>query len=92
METIVRELIRDSIKHYDCLEDLLWEFTEKINQESMADLLQVITFDAILDYLDSKNIYYKGSSVYDVANLYMLVLAKEILLQDFPKVYSEVKE
>ena len=91
MEDIVRELIRESIKEYDCVEDLLWEFTEKINQESMVDLMQVITFEAILDYLDSKNIYHKGSSVYDVANLYILVLAKEILEKDFPKLYSDVK-
>jgi hypothetical protein len=90
MENIVRELIRDSIKDHDCVDDLLWEFTEKINQESMADLLQVLTFDAILDYLDSKSVYYKGGSVFDVANLYILILAKEILEKDFPKLYSDV--
>ena len=67
------------------------EFTERIDEDAITDLLQVISFDSIMDYLDSKNVYYKGSPVIDVANLYILILSKDILEKEFPKLYSEVK-
>jgi hypothetical protein len=91
MEEIIKDIIRESIKNYDCIEDLLWEFTYMLDEDAITDLIQVITFDSIMDYLDSKNVYYKGSPVIDVANLYILILSKDILEKEFPKLYSEVK-
>jgi hypothetical protein len=91
MEDIVRELIRDSIKHHDCLEDLLWEFTEKIDADSICDLLQIVTVEEIYNYLERRNEHYQGHKIINVVNLYVLVMAKEILEKDFPKLYSEVK-
>jgi len=91
MEEIIKDIIRESIKNYDCIEDLLWEFTYMLDEDAITDLIQVITFDSIMDYLDSKNVYYKGSPVLDVANLYILILSKDILEKEFPKLYSEVK-
>jgi len=89
MEEIIKDIIRESIKKYDCIEDLLWEFTYMLDEDAITDLIQVITFDSIMDYLDSKNVYYKGSPVLDVANLYILILSKDILEKEFPKLYSE---
>jgi hypothetical protein len=92
MEEIIKDIIRESIKKYDCIEDLLWsEFIYMIDEDAITDLKQVITFDSIMDYLDSKNVYYKGSPVIDVANLYILILSKDILEKEFPKLYSDFK-
>ena len=92
MEEIIKDIIRKSIKSYDCIEDLLWsEFIYMLDEDAVTDLMQVITFDSIMDYLDSKNVYYKGSPVIDVANLYILILSKDILEKEFPKLYSDFK-
>jgi len=92
MEKIISDLIRENINKYESIEDMCWgEFTERIDEDAITDLLQVISFDSIMDYLDSKNVYYKGSPVIDVANLYILILSKDILEKEFPKLYSEVK-
>ena len=86
MEGIIKELIRENIKNYDSFEDMCWnEFVARIDEESVSDLLQVILFDSIMDYLDEKKQHYKGNTVIDVCNLYVLVLAKEIQKKEFPK-------
>ena len=86
MEGIIKELIRESIPKYDSFEDMCWnEFVARIDEESVVDLLQVITFDAIMDFLDERHENYKGNTVIDVCNLYILVLAKEIKKKEFPK-------
>ena len=91
MEIIIKTLIDEHCQKYDCLTDLLWNFTEIIDEDTMPDLLEAIAFDSILDYLDERNIYYKGSPIIDVANLYILVLTQEILKKDYPNLYSNVK-
>jgi len=91
METIIMDLIYEAHPKYDCLEDLLWEFVDLMNEDSIQDLFEAIPFDKILDYLDSKNVYYKGFPILEVANLYILILTQEIIKEQFPKLYSEVK-
>lgn len=86
MEEIIKDLIKESIPKYDSFEELCWnEFVSRIDEESVVDLFQVITFDAIMDYLDEKKEHYKGNTVIDVCNLYILVLAKEVKNKEFPK-------
>ena len=88
MEEIISDLIRESIKKYDCIEDMLWgEFTDRIDKESVCDLLEVISFEAIMNHLERQNINYYGHQIIDVCNLYILVVAQEILKRDFPKLY-----
>jgi len=87
MEKIIKDLIYENHSKYDCLTDLLWEFTEIIDEEGMPDLLEAISFDSIMDYLDERKVYYKGSPIVDVANLYILVLAQEIIKKDFPVIF-----
>lgn len=91
MEKIIKTLIDEHYPKYDCLTDLLWNFTEIIDEDAIPDLLEAITFDSIMDYLDERNIYYKGNTVIDVANLYILILTQEILKKDYPNLYSNVK-
>jgi hypothetical protein len=91
MDKIIKDLIYENHSKHDCLVDLLWEFTDMLDEDGISDLLEAISFNAIMDYLDDRKIYYKGSSILDVANLYILILAQEIIKIDFPKLYSEVK-
>ena len=87
MEGIIKEIIRESIPKYDSAEDLMWnEFVARIDEESVVDLLQVISFDSIMDFLDERKENYKGNTVIDVCNLYILVLAKEVKNKEFPKI------
>ena len=91
MEGITKELIRESIPKYDSFEDMMWnEFVARIDEESVVDLLQVITFDAIMDFLDERKEHYKGNSVIDVCNLYILVLAKEIKRRNFQNISNGI--
>jgi len=86
MEGIIKELIRENIPKYATFEDMCWEqFTERINEESVVDLLQVIDFDKIMDFLEERKENYYGQKIIDVCNLYILVLAKEIKNKEFPK-------
>ena len=88
MEGIIKELIRESIPKYDSFEDMMWnEFVARIDEESVSDLLQVITFDSIMNFLDERKEHYKGNTVIDVCNLYILVLAKEVKKKEFPKYF-----
>jgi len=91
MDKIISDLIYEHHPKHDCITDLLWEFTDMLDEEGIPDLLETISFNAIMDYLDERNVYYKGSQVLDVANLYILILTQEILKTEFPKLYSEVK-
>jgi hypothetical protein len=87
MEGILKEIIRENIPKYATFEDMCWEqFTERINEESVVDLLQIIDFDKIMDFLEERKENYKGNSVIDVCNLYILVLAKEVKNKEFPKI------
>jgi hypothetical protein len=80
-------LIRENISKYDSVEDLMWnEFVSRIDEESVSDLLQVISFDSIMDFLDERNEKYKGNTVIDVCNLYILVLAKEVKNKEFSNI------
>ena len=86
MEGIIKELIRENIPKYATFEDMCWgEFTERINEESVVDLLQVVDFDKIMDFLEERKENYYGHKIIDVCNLYILVLAKEIKNKEFPK-------
>ena len=87
MEGIIKELIRENIKNFDSFEDMAWNlFVSRIDEESVVDLFQVISFDDIMSFLDErKQHHYKGYPIIDVCNLYILVLAMEIQKKDFPK-------
>lgn len=88
MDEIISDLIRKSIPKYDCIEDMLWgEFTDRIDKESVCDLLEVVTVVEIYNYLEKKNERYQGHKIIDVCNLYVLVLAQNILKTEFPKLY-----
>jgi hypothetical protein len=60
-------------------------FVSRIDEESVVDLLQVIDFDKIMDFLEERKENYYGHKIIDVCNLYILVLAKEIKNTHFPK-------
>jgi hypothetical protein len=87
MEGIIKELIRENIPNFDTFEDMCWAlFVSRINEESVVDLLQVIDFDKIMDFLEERKENYYGQKIIDVCNLYILVLAKEIKNKEFPKI------
>ena len=86
MEGIIKKLIRENIPKYDTFEDMCWAlFVSRIDEESVVDLLQVIDFDKIMDFLEERKENYYGQKIIDVCNLYILVLAKEIKKKEFPK-------
>ena len=87
METIIMDLIYEAHPKHNCIEDLLWEFVDLMNADSIQDLFQAIPFDKLLDYLNSKNVHYKGFPILEVANLYILILTQQIIKEEFPKLY-----
>ena len=52
METIIMDLIYEAHPKHNCIEDLLWEFVDLMNEDSIQDLFEAIPFDKIMDYLD----------------------------------------
>ena len=91
MEKIITDLIRESIKDYNCIDDMLSQFTDQIDKTSVCDLLEVISFEEIMNHLERKNVDHCGHEIIHVCNLYVLELAQEILKRDFPKLYITPK-
>ena len=90
MENIIKELIRENIPKYSNGKDILkHEFTHRINEESVYDLLEVANLDIQMDYLASINVEYCQLPILELCNLYVYTLAKRIMKKDFPKLLCE---
>ena len=88
MEDIIKELIRENIPKYSNGKDILkHEFTNRINEESVYDLLEVVNLDKQMDYLASINVEYCQLSILKLCNLYVYTLAKNIMKKEFPKIF-----
>ena len=90
MEVIIKELIRQNIPKYSNGKDMLkHEFTNRINEESVYDLLEVANLDIQMDYLASLNVEYCQLAILDLCNLYVYILAKNIMKKEFPKLLCQ---
>ena len=86
MEVIIKELIRTNISKYSNGKDILkHEFTNRINEEIVYDLLEVANLDTQMDYLASINAEYCQLPILELCNLYVYTLAKKNLKKEFPK-------
>ena len=90
MEVIIKELIRQNIPKYSNGKDILkYEFTNRINEESMHDLLEVANLDIQMNYLASINVEYCQLPILTLCNLYVYSLAKRNMKKEFSKLFYE---
>ena len=90
MEVIIKELIRTNIPKYSNGKEMLnHEFTNRINEESVYDLLEVANLDVQMNYLEAINVEYCQLPILDLCNLYVYTLAKRIMKKEFPKLLCE---
>jgi len=92
MDEIIKELIRKNIPNYSNGKDMLkHEFTNRVNEKTVYDLLEMVNLDIQMSYLEARHIDYYQMSILNVCNLYVYTLAKEILQKEFPKIkYTDI--
>jgi hypothetical protein len=92
MDEIIKELIRENIPKYSNGKDMIkHEFSNRVNEKTVYDLLEIVNLDTQMDYLQARHIDYYQMSILGVCNLYVYSLANEILQKDFPKIkYTDI--
>lgn len=92
MDEIVKELIRENIPKYSNGKDMLKHvFSNRVNAESVYDLLEIVNLDDQMNYLGARHIDYYQMFILGVCNLYIYSLANEIMKKEFPKIrYTDI--